>query len=203
MKNSWLISVFVVGVVITVLVAFNYQGKKNKVSLSEIFPDEESYPVEVEYEFADESAPKAEQKAPIMKPAEIVKPVEPAKPAKAVTTTEVSKAMTAVQTQTAAKVSTPVTTTVASPKVTQDAEFSKIPFTIQIASFKDQSSAEKTAGELKQKGYVSFIASRDLGAKGTWYRVYVGQFDSKSQADLSLAEVKKEYKDSFIISPKK
>ena len=75
-------------------------------------------------------------------------------------------------------------------------------FTIQIASFNGRSRAEKLVERLRKKKYGPYIVGRDLGSKGTWYRVYIGQYDSKDSAQRDLSQIKKEYKDSFIISAK-
>jgi len=42
--------------VVAVFFAFNYQGGRDAVPLSEIFPDEEVFPVDVEYEFVEDEA---------------------------------------------------------------------------------------------------------------------------------------------------
>ncbi|MFH1863811.1 MAG: SPOR domain-containing protein [bacterium] len=71
-------------------------------------------------------------------------------------------------------------------------------FTIQVASFRDRAGAEKVAGELKNKGYTSTISSKDLGEKGLWHRIFVGNYDSKDRARELLKKIKEGYKDSFI-----
>ncbi|MCA9405283.1 MAG: SPOR domain-containing protein [Candidatus Omnitrophica bacterium] len=200
MKNSWLIWVFIAGVVITVLVAFNYQGSNNEtVPLSEIFPEEQSYPVAADYEFADETP---DQVAETTAPTEVRKVQTAAETATEEKTQEIAKATTQATTPTtkavteeAASTTTNKNTTV--PTVT---DLKKIPYTIQAASFKDKASAEEVATKMREKGYLAFVVGRDLGAKGTWYRVYVGEFNTKTEADTSLTEVKKDYKDSFVIS---
>ena len=48
MKNSWLVWILIVGVVVTVFFAFNQQ---NDVPFNDIFPEDESGPVDIEYEF--------------------------------------------------------------------------------------------------------------------------------------------------------
>jgi DedD protein len=181
MRNSWLTWVFVGLVVITVLFIFNYQGGKGTVPLSEIFPDEESEPHAIEYEFVDAT----EQATPQEPPASKTAPKE-------------------VQTQqsSAAAVATPLKETATTPAEVPE-EIKEILFTIQVASFKDKTKADKALEDLKKKGYAAYNFTRDLGDKGVWYRIYVGKFDTKSQAEELLTEVKKEYSNSFIISPGK
>ena len=71
-------------------------------------------------------------------------------------------------------------------------------FTIQVASFHDKARAELVSEELKKKGYIPVISAKDLGDKGTWYRVWVGDFESEEKARELLKTLKEDYKDSFI-----
>ncbi|MCG2677250.1 SPOR domain-containing protein [bacterium] len=71
-------------------------------------------------------------------------------------------------------------------------------FTIQVASFQDKARAELVANGLKQKGYQSVISSKGLPDKGTWYRVFVGDFDTEDEARSLLEKLKESHKDSFI-----
>jgi len=72
------------------------------------------------------------------------------------------------------------------------------PFTIQIAAFKDKAMAKKVAKELKNKGYDTTISVRDLSEKGTWYRVWVGNFVTEEQSEGLLRKLKEKYADSFV-----
>jgi cell division protein FtsN len=71
-------------------------------------------------------------------------------------------------------------------------------FTIQVASFQDKTRAEIVANGLKQKGYQPAISSKELPEKGTWYRVFVGDFDTEEEAKSLLDKLKEGHKDSFI-----
>jgi len=71
-------------------------------------------------------------------------------------------------------------------------------FTIQVASFQDKARAEIVANGLKHKGYQPVISPKELPEKGTWYRVFVGDFDSEEDAKSLLDKLKEEHKDSFI-----
>src|SRR3989338_8467200 len=87
MKNSWLVWFFVVGVIVTVFVAFNYQNKSKEIPLSEIFPDEATFPVDVEYEYDEQTS------KPIEKVAQDIQQ------APATTTSEISKTAKAAITE--------------------------------------------------------------------------------------------------------
>ena len=54
---------------------------------------------------------------------------------------------------------------------------------VQVASTKDRKSAEAMVTELQRKGYPAFSAKADIPQKGTWYRVRVGYFNGKSEAE--------------------
>tara|TARA_B100000745_G_C19939677_1_gene316753 strand:- start:5 stop:589 length:585 start_codon:yes stop_codon:yes gene_type:complete len=194
MKNSWLLWIFIGGVVVTVFFAFNYQGD-NAVPLSEIFPENESEPVDIEYEFVDQIAVSTETQATN------ATAVEEVKQAPQAARQEVLQAVREEQLAANREATTaPAKSTAPTPTQTFDKD--ETPFTIQISSFRDRGKAEEALSKLQKKDYEGFIQSRNLGAKGTWYRVYVGQFTTKQQADDYLTRVKTDYKDSFVISPK-
>jgi len=71
-------------------------------------------------------------------------------------------------------------------------------FTIQVASFQDKARAEIVANGLQQKGHQPVISSKELLGKGTWYRVFVGDFDTEEEAKSLLDKLKEDHKDSFI-----
>lgn len=71
-------------------------------------------------------------------------------------------------------------------------------FTIQVASFQDKARAEIVANGLKQKGYQPVVSFKELPDKGTWYRVFVGDFDTEEEAKSLLEKLKEDYKGSFI-----
>ena len=76
-------------------------------------------------------------------------------------------------------------------------------YTVQIASFKDLKMAEEALAKIRINTSSAFVSSHDLGAKGVWYRIYVGQFELRSEAEVTLNNVKQSYDSSFIISPRK
>lgn len=66
-------------------------------------------------------------------------------------------------------------------------------FTVQIASYADEAEAQKTASDLKNKGYSAFYVPASINGK-TWYRVSVGQFATQKEAQS--------YRSEFISSSK-
>lgn len=193
MKNSWLIWVFVVGVVLTILIAFNYQGAQDTIPLSEIFPETETYPLEIEY--VDEQPV---NEAPAVAQAVVEKKEPPV--AKLAQTPPVPASPPAAPATRVAEAPAPAAPPKPAPAAAVASKNYK--YSIQVASFKDKDKAQKKVEELGGKDYEAFMVSKDLRDKGTWHRVYVGKFDSKSEADAYLPKVKKNYSSSFIIATK-
>ena len=189
MKNSWVIWFMVVGVVITILVAFNYQDEQASIPLSEIFPEtEESYPVNIEYEFVDDKIERTSspQTAKVQAAEEAVSAA-----AAAVEKKETVVAAAPIEeVAEKAAVKAPIS-------IDADAQYS-----IQVASFKTKDRADQKVAELAKKNLEAFVISRDLKDKGVWYRVYIGQYASRDEADSSLASVKEVVSDGFVISIK-
>lgn len=66
-------------------------------------------------------------------------------------------------------------------------------YTVQVASFKKLEAAEKEAGQLKASGYeVSVVRS------GDYFRVCVGNFNERREADRVLANLKKKFADCYV-----
>ena len=181
MKKSWMTWIIVVVVIAVGIIVFNYQSQKKNASLSEIFPDEETSPGDVEYEFVS--------------PEEMI-PAQPASTPAAAVTTRPKTATTTI-----AKTSQPT----AQPNVSQPATTmattisSQFPYSIQVGSFQEESKAQQLVDQLKKKQYQAFSLARNVKDKGTWYRVYIGQFETQSAAEVSLTNVKNDYQDGFVV----
>ena len=72
-------------------------------------------------------------------------------------------------------------------------------FTIQVASLKDSKIADKLVGRLKKGGYSAYRSIGKIPGKGIWYRVRVGSFNSRSEADPTLNRLKKEKIDAIVV----
>ena len=66
--------------------------------------------------------------------------------------------------------------------------------TIQVASVKVARDADRMVSLLKQKGYPAYRTVATIDDRGTWYRVRVGNFASRTEAGAMMARLKK---DSF------
>lgn len=181
MRKTWFTWAIVTTVVVAVFFAFNYQGNRDAVPLSEIFPDEAVFPPDVEYEFVQDETVQTQEN--------IVNAQE-----KIEETASVAKETQIISSKV---LETPIA--VLNNKKTVD----YFNYTVQIASFKNQKRAKEALVKIRTKIPSAYVSSHDLGAKGVWYRIYAGQFELRSEAEVTLNNIKKSYDSSFIISPKK
>ncbi|HBO97194.1 MAG TPA: hypothetical protein DE315_01885 [Candidatus Omnitrophica bacterium] len=202
MKRTWLVWTLVGGVLVTVLIAFNYERGKEAVPLSEIFPEKGALNSEVEYEFFDTD----EKGSALVSTAETkqqsIRPVEPSPavaakyPAAstpiakqpAVSPGPVAKPKAAAAVRTGASVG---------PAAGAGGGSGKI-YTIQVAAFKDRGRADKAVAQAQQNGYSAYVDERSRDDGTSWYQICIGKFDAQSPAKELLAKVKQDYKDGFI-----
>jgi hypothetical protein len=72
-------------------------------------------------------------------------------------------------------------------------------YTVNVGSFKKRVRAERLRKELEGKGYQAFVGEAAIPRKGAWYRVSVGRFASRGEAQaFALALKDKEGLDSFV-----
>ncbi|MFC1885769.1 SPOR domain-containing protein [Thermodesulfobacteriota bacterium] len=72
--------------------------------------------------------------------------------------------------------------------------------TIQVISVKDKHAADEVVKKLKQNGYPAYRISGQIPGKGLYYRVRIGPFTSKSQAQSVMSRLKKgRYKPLLIL----
>jgi cell division septation protein DedD len=191
MKNQWPVWLFVVGVVGVVLFAFNYQSQEQLSSVKEMFPDKEPDEMaDFEYEFVDESADKETPAA--------VDGQQTQTPEAQVKQTP--STTTATMAQKTPGGTAPAIATATSPTIGSTSGMGKQPYTIQVSSFRDRQQAERALQDIKKVGHPAYITSKDLKDKGVWHRIYVGSFQTKKDADDYLSNLKKDYKNSFIVS---
>ncbi len=55
-------------------------------------------------------------------------------------------------------------------------------FTVQVASFSDESSATQVVETWRKKGYLAFLSVEDIPDRGKWFRVNVGNYGDEESA---------------------
>jgi general secretion pathway protein A len=64
-------------------------------------------------------------------------------------------------------------------------------YTVQVESFKDPQIAAARMRELQNRGFDAWVAWIDLGEMGTWYRVLVGKYKDKEEAQAMARKLSK------------
>jgi cell division septation protein DedD len=57
-------------------------------------------------------------------------------------------------------------------------------FVVQVAAFRSSSISENEAGKYRNKGFSAFVEAAEIPGRGTWYRVRVGNFNTKEEAQI-------------------
>ena len=86
------------------------------------------------------------------------------------------------------------------PKTISKTDITNKNLTIQVASFKDPDVADKMVEELKKKGFPAYRSIGKVPGKGIWFRVRIGYFSSKSEADNMLKMLKKDKLDAILVN---
>ena len=66
-------------------------------------------------------------------------------------------------------------------------------YIIQLAAFKEIESAKDELAKLKREGY-----SADIKKSGSYYQLYIGNFNEEEKAQNALKKLKNRYKDCYI-----
>ncbi len=72
-------------------------------------------------------------------------------------------------------------------------------YSIQVASLKDPSEADRLVETFRRKGYPAYRASAEVRNSGTWHRVRIGPFIQQSEALRVLGPVSRESTGALII----
>jgi len=76
-------------------------------------------------------------------------------------------------------------------------------FTVQTSSGKDRKSAEKTVKILIKKGYPANMTISEIPEKGTWYRVRIGEYKDRKEAQKVLSRLGKDKIKGIIVTKSK
>lgn len=75
----------------------------------------------------------------------------------------------------------------------------KLPFTVQISSSRSQHQSYRVAAMLRRTGYPAFTASVILKDQGVWYRIFIGSYATREEAEITRQDLEKdEIPDSII-----
>ena len=202
MRSAWLKIVLIVSIIVIVILMLHYREANKDIPLSEIFPEEHASPVDIE--FADENAAIQNQSVnqTVNQKLKQKNSVSPA-----VKTPPASGRKENIQMITPKPVPEGKSTAAVKPKSlngtvqnsTPNPDQIKVIYTIQVVSSKDQAKAEGILKNLKSKNYDAFVLPVEVKDKGTWYRIYVGHFNSKAEADQYLPNLKKDFPNGFVI----
>lgn len=77
-------------------------------------------------------------------------------------------------------------------KTTDTAPNRKKRISIQVASFKDPLEASRMVQKLKQRGYPAYRAIGKIPGRGIWYRVRIGDYQSRSETRGMLSRLKQD-----------
>lgn len=73
-------------------------------------------------------------------------------------------------------------------------------YTLQIVSYQSSAEANAFADELRARGHASFVMRADIDGRGTFYRVRVGPFESKHEAEQYRADFEsREQMNTFVV----
>ncbi|MDP2363559.1 MAG: SPOR domain-containing protein, partial [Ignavibacteria bacterium] len=61
-------------------------------------------------------------------------------------------------------------------------------FVVQVASYRASSISENEAGKFRNKGYNAFVEAAEIPNRGTWYRVRVGNFSTREEAQNFISK---------------
>lgn len=72
-------------------------------------------------------------------------------------------------------------------------------FAVQVGSFPSSDEASGVQQKWKKKGYSAFVVTGDVPQKGTWYRVRIGRYSSRKEAQAFLEKLKVRERTSGIV----
>jgi cell division septation protein DedD len=74
-------------------------------------------------------------------------------------------------------------------------------FTVQIGSSTNKAEADRIVQKARSAGLQPFVVEANLGQKGTWYRVRVGSFQDRADADKFRRDVERELGGRALVMP--
>ena len=72
-------------------------------------------------------------------------------------------------------------------------------YTVQVASLRTFEDADQMVKRLQKKGYPSFQTAIDIAGKGRWYRVRVGYYKDKTEAQKTMERLKNDKFQTMLV----
>jgi hypothetical protein len=72
-------------------------------------------------------------------------------------------------------------------------------FQVQAGAYRDAGQAKKMAERLKSTGFNATVVPRDIPDKGRWFRVVVGDFESREKAKQAVSQIAEKIKGAKCI----
>lgn len=72
-------------------------------------------------------------------------------------------------------------------------------YAVQVGAFRSAGEAADAVEQWKKKGYSTFMTIGEVPNKGTWYRVRIGQFGDKNEAQTFLQRFKEKEKREAVL----
>jgi cell division septation protein DedD len=66
-----------------------------------------------------------------------------------------------------------------------------LPYTIQVSAFRDLQKSNQVVRKLLTKGDRAFTCPVQISGKGKWHRVYIGYYNTREEAKVAAAGLKK------------
>lgn len=71
--------------------------------------------------------------------------------------------------------------------------------TIQVASLRDPGVADRMVAGLKDKRYPAYRAAAEVPGNGIWYRIRIGSFKNKTEAQSTMERLKKDKINAILL----
>ena len=71
--------------------------------------------------------------------------------------------------------------------------------TIQVSSLKDVEAADALVAKLKLQGYAAYRTTGEVPGKGTWYRVRVGYYKNKAEAEAVIKQLSQDKYKPYLV----
>lgn len=85
------------------------------------------------------------------------------------------------------------------PAVVLESETPMGKYAIQVGSYPTAAEASSVVGQWKGKGYTAFMSVGQIPQRGTWYRVRIGGFPTREEAEVFLEKLKTKEKTTGLV----